>query len=95
MFLDSPNKKRKTVNFDASDANDENFKKPKLSASVGSALSKLDKDKICEQKMDLPISCAREWYVIMASVYFKKLSLAFVGFYRNGKILGISGLWSA
>ena len=65
MFLDNSNKKRKTVNFDASDTNDENFKKPKLSVSVGSALTKLDKDKICEQRRDLPISSARARYVGM------------------------------
>jgi hypothetical protein len=64
MFLDNSNNKRKTVNFDGNDSNDENFKKPKLAVSVGSALTKLERDKICEQRKDLPISSARQRLII-------------------------------
>lgn len=57
QFLETINKKRKT--FFSQDG--ENFKKPKLSFNGGNlaTLSMFEKEKICDQKKQLPIFTAR------------------------------------
>ena len=61
QFLDQFNKKRKTFfsDNDEGSAKDGNFKKPKLTPAGSTPLSKCDREKICEQRKELPIFSAK------------------------------------
>ena len=64
-FFNSFNKKRKTSDEDSNkDQNSgENFKKPRLSQQFAApSLTKADREKICEQRKELPIFTARNRY---------------------------------
>jgi len=65
-FFNSFNKKRKPSDEDSSKETNsgENFKKPRLSQQFASpSLTKVDREKICEQRKELPIFTARNRFV--------------------------------
>jgi hypothetical protein len=61
QFFGNLNKKRKTLFSDSDEGpgKDGNFKKPKLTPAGSNPLSKSDREKICEQRKELPIFSAR------------------------------------
>jgi hypothetical protein len=65
-FFNGFNKKRKTSDEEGNKEQNsgENFKKPRLSQPFAApSLTKADREKICEQRKELPIFTARNRYV--------------------------------